>query len=66
MEVEVSGEFPAEGEPAARIEYGAKVRGGAPEFLDLMAWTDRVSEIQNTIRRGVAVTMMRAEAMQTG
>ena len=66
VDVEVNGEFGVEGAPATRIEYAAKVVGSAPEaeLLELMASTDRVSEVQNTVRRGLPVTLTRCEAAQ--
>ena len=36
------------------------------ELRELMATTDRVSEIQNTLRQGVAVTLTRMEVEQVG
>jgi uncharacterized OsmC-like protein len=68
VEVQVAGEFGAEGEPARQIEYSATVVGSASEkeLLELMAQTDDLSEIQNTVRRGVPVTLSRREAVQSG
>jgi organic hydroperoxide reductase OsmC/OhrA len=68
LEVDVEGEFHAEGEAASQVEYSAKVVGSASEkeLLDLMAWTDRVTEIQDTVRRGVPVILKRREAVQSG
>ncbi len=65
VEVGVSGEFGAEGEPGRNIVYDARVWAQAPEqaIRDLMAHTDRVAEIQNTLRAGAAVTLGRAEAV---
>jgi organic hydroperoxide reductase OsmC/OhrA len=52
VEVEVEGEFPAEGEPAKNVSYRAKVTAQASEaqIRELMTQTDRVAEIQNTLR----------------
>lgn len=63
VDVEVVGEFGAEGEAASRIEYSARVvgSGSEQELRDLLATTDRVAEIQNTVRRGVQVTLTRME-----
>ena len=57
VEVDVVGEFGGEDQPASRIEYSARVVGSAPEseLRELMAATDRVAEIHNAIRGGVAV-----------
>jgi uncharacterized OsmC-like protein len=54
VEVEVSGEFGGRGEPATEIVYGATVTADASpsEIAALMAETDRVAEIHNTLRRG--------------
>src|SRR5579872_5005375 len=54
VEVEVRGDFGAEGEPAREITYRVSVDGKAPResILELMRHTDRVAEIQNTIRLG--------------
>jgi organic hydroperoxide reductase OsmC/OhrA len=67
VEVEVQGDFPAEGEPASVIEYAVKLRSAAPEaqIRKLIAATDRVAEIQNTVRGGVPVTLTRAEVIGT-
>ena len=66
VDVEVVGDFGAEGEAAGRIEYSARVvgSGSEQELRDLMATTDRVAEIQNTVRRGVQVTLTRAEVVR--
>jgi organic hydroperoxide reductase OsmC/OhrA len=65
VEVEVTGEFGAEGEPTRNVTYTAKVWAHAPDqtIRDLMSHTDRVAEIQNTLRTGAAVTLGRAEAV---
>lgn len=59
VEVEVEGEFGAEGEPARDVTYLAKVKAQAneAEIRDLMSHTDRVAEIQNTLRLGIPVTL---------
>ena len=50
--MEVEGEFGAEGEPARNVSYRAKVKSQASEaqIRELMSQTDRVAEIQNTLR----------------
>lgn len=55
--VDVDGDFGAEGEPARNITYRATVTADAPdeEIAALIAHTDRVAEIQNTLRAGVDV-----------
>lgn len=60
VEVQVDGEFGAEGEPAKNITFRAQLRGDASnaEMLDLMKHTDSVAEIQNTLRQSVPVTLL--------
>ena len=50
--MEVEGEFGAEGDPAKNVSYRAKVTAQASEaqIRELMSHTDRVAEIQNTLR----------------
>ncbi|MGE5137990.1 MAG: OsmC family protein, partial [Rudaea sp.] len=50
VEVQVQGEFGAEGEPARDISYSAMVRAqaGKDEIRRLMVDTDRAAEVQNT------------------
>jgi organic hydroperoxide reductase OsmC/OhrA len=52
VEVEVAGEFGAPGEPAKNVTYRAKVtaHGRAADIRALLAHTDRVAEVQNTLR----------------
>jgi organic hydroperoxide reductase OsmC/OhrA len=52
VEVEVSGDFGAEGEPAQNVSYRAKVHAHGPEadIRALIEHTDTVAEIQNTLR----------------
>ena len=52
VEVEVEGDFAAEGKPASNIVYRAKVKADASEdkLRELMLYTDTVVEIQNTLR----------------
>lgn len=59
VEVEVSGDFGAEGEPAQNVTYRAKVRapGAEADIRALMQHTDSVAEIQNTLRLGTPVTL---------
>jgi organic hydroperoxide reductase OsmC/OhrA len=65
VEVEVRGEFGAEGEPARDVTYSVKVHGdaGAADLRALVADTDRVAEIQNTLRAGVGVTLAAVEVV---
>lgn len=57
VEVEVEGDFEAEGKPASNIVYHAKLDADAsPEKIrELMLHTDTVVEIQNTMRVGTPV-----------
>jgi organic hydroperoxide reductase OsmC/OhrA len=57
VEVEAQASFGAPGEPATSIEYRAHVeaRALAPAIRELMEHTDRVAEVQNTLRRGTTV-----------
>jgi sporulation-control protein spo0M len=54
----VEADFGAEGEPAKKVTYRAKVmaRGSEAEIRELMNQTDRVAEIQNTLRVETPVT----------
>jgi organic hydroperoxide reductase OsmC/OhrA len=63
VEVEVEGDFGAEGEPAKNVTYRAKVRAQASEaeIQELMSYTDRVAEIQNTLRVETPVTLSSIE-----
>jgi organic hydroperoxide reductase OsmC/OhrA len=58
VEVEVEGDFGAEGEPAKNVAYRAKVTAQASEaeVRELMRQTDQVAEIQNTLRVETPVT----------
>ena len=61
VDVEVTGEFGAEGEPGFNFQYRAKVTSDAPkqEIDDLIAHTDQVAEIHNTLRKGLNVTLIK-------
>jgi uncharacterized OsmC-like protein len=65
VEVEVSGNFGFEGESARDIAYGAKVWAHAPEQVirELMIQTDRIAEVQNTLRSGAPVLLTGTEAV---
>ena len=65
VEVEVEGEFGAEGEPARNVVYRAKVMAQASEeqIRELMSHTDRVAEIQNTLRVETPVVLSGIEAV---
>lgn len=65
LEVTVEGEFGGEGEPARNVTYSARVTAEAPEdaIRELMVHTDRVAEIQNTVRLGNPVVLKKIEAV---
>jgi organic hydroperoxide reductase OsmC/OhrA len=59
VEVQVEGDFGAEGEPARNVMYRAKVTAQAneAEIRELMSHTDQVAEIQNSLRVKTSVTL---------
>jgi uncharacterized OsmC-like protein len=59
VEVEVEGDFEAEGKPASNIVYRAKVNADADteKIRELILHTDTVVEIQNTLRVGTPVKL---------
>ena len=61
VSVEASGEFGKEGEPGFNITYKARIEGDASdeELEELLRHTDRVAEIQNTIRVGREVVLVK-------
>ena len=65
VEVEVEGDFAAEGEAAKNVTYRAKVVARASEeaIRELMHHTDRVAEIQNTLRVETPVRLGLIEAV---
>jgi organic hydroperoxide reductase OsmC/OhrA len=65
VDVTVDGQFGAAGEPAQGISYRAKVIAQATEseIQELMRHTDTVSEIQNTLRAQIPVTLSHIEAV---
>jgi organic hydroperoxide reductase OsmC/OhrA len=65
VEVEVNGEFGAEGEGAKNVTYRAEVhaKGTDEEIRALMEYTDTVAEIQNTLRVSTPVTLSNIEAV---
>jgi len=62
VEVEVTGEFGAEGEPGFNFQYKAKVASDVPqhEIDALIAHTDQVAEIHNTLRKGLNIILRQA------
>ena len=67
VEVSVEARFGAEGGAAEDVQYTVRVSGNAdPDVLrDLVHATDRVTEIQNTVRAPTAVTLARVEVEST-
>src|SRR5690349_5092226 len=67
VEVTVDGEFGGPGEPARNLTYRARVVADASEdaIKSLMRHTDGMTEIQNTLRQGVAVELAGIEAIPT-
>jgi organic hydroperoxide reductase OsmC/OhrA len=65
VEVEVAGEFGAEGEAARNVSYRAKVvaQSSETQIRDLIRHTDQVAEIQNTLRRGTPVILSDIEVV---
>ncbi len=65
VEVEVTGEFGAEGEPARNVSYRSKVtaKASAAEIQDLMKQADRLAEIQNTLRQETPVVLSGVEVV---
>jgi organic hydroperoxide reductase OsmC/OhrA len=59
VEVGAFAEFGEAGAPASRLFYRAAVTARAPEeqIRALILWTDRVAEIQNTLRKGTPVLL---------
>jgi organic hydroperoxide reductase OsmC/OhrA len=66
VEVEVDGDFGAEGEPAQNVTYQAKVfaQGNEEQIRELMKFTDTVAEIQNTMRMETPVILSEIEVVK--
>jgi organic hydroperoxide reductase OsmC/OhrA len=64
VEVEVEGDFGAEGTPARNVTYRAKVAAHASQedIQALMTFTDQVAEIQNSLRVEIPVVLSHIEA----
>jgi organic hydroperoxide reductase OsmC/OhrA len=65
VEVEVTGDFSAEGSPATNVSYRAKVaaRASQDDIAKLMQDTDQVAEIQNTLRVETPVKLSSIETV---
>jgi uncharacterized OsmC-like protein len=59
VEVTVTGEFGGEGEPGSNFSYKAHVVSDAPaaEIEELIRHTDKVAEVQNTLRKGLNIKL---------
>jgi len=68
VEVRVTAEFGGEGDPARSISYDVKVSARADEEAigELIAHTDKMAEIHNTLRLGMPVTLASAKAVRLG
>jgi len=66
VEVNVEGDFGAEGEHAKNVKYQAKVSAQASEeeIREMLAFTDTVAEIQNTLRIGTSVLLSQIEVVR--
>ena len=66
VEVEVQGEFGAEGETAKNMTYQAKVfaQASEEEIREIMEFTDTVAEIQNTLRIGTPIALSEIEVVK--
>ena len=65
VEVEVDGDFVGVGDPAQNVSYRARVtaRANQEAIQALMAHTDQVAEIQNTLRVVTPVVLNQIEAI---
>ncbi|RIV20422.1 OsmC family peroxiredoxin [Fibrisoma montanum] len=63
VDVTVTGEFGGEGDPASNISYRVQIESDSPEseIQDLIHYVDTVAEIHNTLRKGVQVSLQRAD-----
>src|SRR5512133_1011599 len=66
VEVNVEGDFGAEGEPAKNVTYRAKVfaQASEDEIRELMKFADAVAEIQNTLRIETPVVLSEIEVVK--
>ncbi len=64
VKVRAQAEFGSAGEPARSLSYWATVAAHASErdIPELMLHTDKVAEIHNTLRRGMEVRLVEADA----
>ncbi|MFD1142932.1 OsmC family protein [Larkinella insperata] len=59
VEVEVTGEFGADGEPGSNFTYKTRVTSDEPadDIAELIRHTDQIAEVHNTLRKGLSVTL---------
>ena len=59
VSVEFLGEFGGEGEPGSNFKYKADIMADAAPaaIAELIAHTDRIAEIHNTLRKGLNITL---------
>ena len=65
VDVDVAGDFGSDGDPATGVTYRATVaaHASADEIRDLMLHTDRLAEIQNTLRVATPIILSEIEAI---
>ncbi len=61
LEVEVTGDFGAEGEPGSNFKYKTNIASdsSASEIENLINYTDKVAEVHNTLRKGLNITLIK-------
>ncbi|MGA0556749.1 OsmC family protein [Larkinella sp. VNQ87] len=59
VNVDVTGEFGADGEPGSNFSYTVQVEADASraDIEALIRHTDQVAEVQNTLRKGIGITL---------
>ncbi|MBS1915946.1 MAG: OsmC family protein [Bacteroidetes bacterium] len=59
VDVIVTADFGAEGEPGSNFKYTTKIKADATpeEIQSLIEDTDKVAEIHNTLRKGIDITI---------
>jgi len=65
VDVDVQGDWSGDPVRAQNLTYSVRVEANAPEadIRDLIAHTDRVAEIHNSLRMGTQVTLVDAQAV---
>ena len=61
LEVEVTGDFGAEGEAGSNFKYKTNITSDSPssEIEELINYTDTVAEVHNTLRKGVDINLIK-------